>query len=90
MQGNLHVRFGGGRMEKGRSRLTVTAAANGHTNSGVRRSLASRPPYNRKSQAKFLCVRCGHAANADVNAARNIRALAVSGNAAIELAGSRA
>ncbi len=32
-------------MEKGRSRLSVTADAYGLTNSGVRRSLASRPPY---------------------------------------------
>ncbi len=39
---------------------------------------------NRKSQREFLCVSCGHAANADVNAARNIRALAVSSNAATE------
>ena len=31
---------------------------------------------NRKSQAKFLCVSCGHAANADRNAAENISALA--------------
>jgi len=29
---------------------------------------------NRKSQAAFRCVRCGHAADADVNAARNILA----------------
>jgi putative transposase len=29
---------------------------------------------NRKSQANFLCVSCGHRANADQNAARNIRA----------------
>ena len=29
---------------------------------------------NRKTQAVFLCVRCGHAADADVNAARNILA----------------
>lgn len=28
---------------------------------------------NRKSQSKFVCVLCGHAVNADVNAARNIR-----------------
>jgi IS605 OrfB family transposase len=33
---------------------------------------------NRKSQAKFLCVSCGHAANADQNAAENISALAQS------------
>ena len=29
---------------------------------------------NRKSQANFACVRCGHEANADHNAALNIRA----------------
>jgi putative transposase len=33
---------------------------------------------NRKSQEKFLCVSCGHRANADQNAARNIRALGTS------------
>ena len=32
---------------------------------------------NRKTQARFLCVSCGHSANADHNAARNIRALGV-------------
>lgn len=31
-------------------------------------------PGNRKSQAVFLCVACGHRANADVNAACNIAA----------------
>jgi len=31
---------------------------------------------NRKSQSEFQCKACGHKANADVNAARNIRALA--------------
>jgi putative transposase len=41
---------------------------------------------NRKSQAEFVCKVCGHGANADVNAARNIRARAVSCNAAPELA----
>lgn len=30
---------------------------------------------NRKSQSEFSCRSCGHRANADVNAARNIRAL---------------
>lgn len=29
---------------------------------------------SRKSQARFVCVACGHRANADVNAARNIAA----------------
>jgi putative transposase len=33
---------------------------------------------NRKSQSEFRCQACGHDANADVNAARNIRALALS------------
>ena len=32
---------------------------------------------NRKSQSEFLCKACGHESHADVNAARNIRALAV-------------
>ena len=43
---------------------------------------------NRKSQAKFLCVSCGHRANADQNAALNIkfRAQATS-KMASELAG---
>jgi putative transposase len=39
---------------------------------------------NRKSQSEFSCKACGHQANADVNAARNIRALALS-KRAIEL-----
>lgn len=33
---------------------------------------------NRKSQAEFSCRSCGHRANADENAARNIRALGIS------------
>jgi putative transposase len=33
---------------------------------------------NRKSQAEFRCKACGHEAHADVNAARNIRARAIS------------
>ncbi|MFD1045935.1 zinc ribbon domain-containing protein [Kibdelosporangium lantanae] len=31
-------------------------------------------PENRKSQAVFRCVACGHACNADVNAAINLAA----------------
>jgi putative transposase len=41
---------------------------------------------NRNSQSEFACKACGHRTNADVNAARNIRARAVSCNAALELA----
>jgi putative transposase len=44
---------------------------------------------NRKSQAKFLCLGCGHTANADQNAAENISALAAS-KPAIGLASLRA
>jgi transposase len=36
-----------------------------------------RAPGNRESQAVFRCVACGHQANADVNAARNIKDTAV-------------
>jgi putative transposase len=32
---------------------------------------------NRKSQAEFVCGKCGHAENADLNAARNIRSRAL-------------
>jgi transposase len=32
---------------------------------------------NRESQAVFRCVACGHRANADVNAARNIKDTAI-------------
>ncbi|HZY01497.1 MAG TPA: zinc ribbon domain-containing protein, partial [Dermatophilaceae bacterium] len=37
----------------------------------VEKTIASQ---SRKSQATFVCVSCGHRANADVNAARNIAA----------------
>lgn len=43
---------------------------------------------NRKSQAVFVCTRCGHEANADVNAAKNIRRLAICGGARRERAES--
>lgn len=44
---------------------------------------------NRKGQSEFSCRKCGHTANADENAALNIRARA-NGNVALELAGLRA
>ncbi len=40
---------------------------------------------NRKSQSDFRCQVCGYESHADKNAARNVRALAVSCNAAIGL-----
>jgi putative transposase len=40
-----------------------------------------RDRRNRKTQATFKCVACGHAGNADVNAARNIRSRAIVMNA---------
>lgn len=35
---------------------------------------------NRKSQDKFVCTSCGHTANADINASKNILALGIQGN----------
>jgi len=35
---------------------------------------------NRKSQDKFLCTACGHIANADINASKNILARGIHGN----------
>ena len=46
-------------------------------------------PENRKSQARFVCRRCGHEANADVNAARNILELAIGITAAGQAAAGR-
>lgn len=39
---------------------------------------------NRESQAVFVCRRCGHRANADLNAARNILQRGVEGNGAMQ------
>jgi IS605 OrfB family transposase len=44
---------------------------------------------NRKSQAVFVCKACGHGIHADLNAARNIRARAIS-KLALELAADEA
>jgi len=42
---------------------------------------------NRKSQDKFVCTSCGHSANADINAAKNIRARGIHGsNASLKIA----
>jgi len=35
---------------------------------------------NRKSQEKFVCTACGHSANADINASKNILARGIHGN----------
>ena len=35
---------------------------------------------NRKSQDKFVCTACGHTANADINASKNILARGIHGN----------
>ena len=42
---------------------------------------------NRKSQARFLCVACGYACHADLNAAENIRRAAVNRPGVAALAG---
>lgn len=44
---------------------------------------------NRTTQARFVCVGCGHTENADINAGKNINAagLAVSGRGATEICG---
>ncbi len=44
---------------------------------------------NRKTQARFLCVSCGYASNADTNAATNIRRLGVAQLHGEERSGSR-
>ena len=44
-------------------------------------------PHSRRSQSRFRCVACGHAQNADLNAARNIRA---SGTGAVARRGAPA
>ncbi len=50
---------------------TVIAVPPAYT-SQICSACGSRSEENRKSQAVFVCVACGHAENADVNAAKNI------------------
>lgn len=38
---------------------------------------------NRQSQSKFVCTSCGHTANADINASKNILARGIHGNNAL-------
>ena len=45
MRGNVHVRFGGRRMEKGAVGCPSLPMHHGRTNSDVSRNLASRLPY---------------------------------------------
>ena len=47
-------------------------------------------PDNRESQAVFRCVACGHQANADVNAARNIAERRPAAGRAVAARGGRA
>ena len=35
---------------------------------------------NRRSQSKFVCTSCGHSANADINASKNILDRGIHGN----------
>jgi hypothetical protein len=46
MRGNVHVRFGGRRMEKGAVGCPSLPMHHGRTNSDVSRNLASRLPYS--------------------------------------------
>lgn len=42
-------------------------------------------PDNRRSQSRFICQHCGHTDNADRNAAKNIRAIALAGTDHLEV-----
>ena len=55
---------------KAAERIEVPAAYTSQTCSGC----GIIDPHSRRSQSQFQCVACGHAQNADLNAARNIRA----------------
>ena len=69
-----------GRVEK------ITAAYTSQTCN----TCGNRAPENRKNQAVFQCVACGHQANADVNAARNIADRQPAAGRAVAARGDRA
>ena len=64
-----------------RSKIEYKAALVGSTVGSVNPAYTSQAcnkchhitKENRKSQSKFVCVKCGHTDNADMNAAKNIR-----------------
>ena len=69
--------WSGGRLQ------TVSAAYTSQTCSN--NQCGHRVKKNRESQATFLCKKCGHIENADINAAKNILA---AGHAAIACGGT--
>ena len=53
------------------------------------KSCGHKAKENRENQAKFLCKKCGHEENADINAAKNIlaagRAVYVCGGKSLDI-----
>ncbi len=51
------------------------------------KQIISSQKENRQSQAKFVCISCGHTANADINASKNILARGIhDNNASLKIA----
>ena len=65
------------RMRRRRCRLAANAASSMQT----RDECGVVDADSRRSQANFMCVACGYAQNADLNAARNILASATGASA---------
>jgi len=65
--------------ERGGTLLEVPAA---HT-SDTCRMCGHSDKLNRKSQAEFVCVKCGHQEHADTHAAKNILAKGLAGNVVV-------